>query len=243
MMKDQLLAKIAQFDALAKRERALIAAAVLLGGGFMGYTFFVETQILRQKTQAKRIVKMNAELTTAQLELAARKAEYVDPDAKNRLALEQTRLEMLDVDAKLSEFQGRMVPPEKMQEFLKGLLAQNRNLSLVSLRTLPPTPLVDRPPVEEKKGEVKAKSAEEKANEAKTEQQAADANVPNIFKHGVEIRVSGNYNDLLAYVRQLEGLPQRILWNRVELTTEKYPVSVLTLTVFTLSQDKQWLIV
>ncbi len=249
-MKEQLLEQIARFDALAKRERALIAAAVLLGGSFLGYTFFIEPHVLRQKTQAKRLAQAKTELATTQAELTVRKADLVDPDAKNRLALAQTREELAAIDAKLSEFQNSMVPPEKMQEFLKGLLAKNRSLELVSLRTLPPTPLMDAP---DAKTEVKPDSkAENKpvapgvpaAPTAAAAAAAADAaNAPSIFKHGVEIRISGNYHDLLAYVRQVEGLPHRILWNRIELASEKYPVSVLTLTVFTLSQDKQWLVV
>ena len=38
----------------------------------------------------------------------------------------------------------------------------------------------------------------------------------------------------------LSGL-ERLLWQRAQLTVDKYPESELTLTVFTLSMDKHWL--
>jgi MSHA biogenesis protein MshJ len=65
----------------------------------------------------------------------------------------------------------------------------------------------------------------------------------NIHKHGIEIRMAGNYLDLLAYVADLESLPQKLLWGNMALTVTAYPRSELTLTVYTLSLDPTWLVV
>ena len=42
---------------------------------------------------------------------------------------------------------------------------------------------------------------------------------------------------------RLEKSPQKLLWSRVSLSADKHPKLVLTLTVFTLSLDRTWLIV
>jgi MSHA biogenesis protein MshJ len=62
-----------------------------------------------------------------------------------------------------------------------------------------------------------------------------------IFKHSVEITIGGSYNDLLAYLSDLENIPQRLLWNSVELNTENYPRNKMTIVVYTLSFDRNWL--
>ena len=67
--------------------------------------------------------------------------------------------------------------------------------------------------------------------------------LPCIYKHGIEIRIAGSYNDLLMYLAEIERMPQRIIWNRNKLSTELYPRNEMTLTLYTLSLDKQWLVV
>ena len=65
----------------------------------------------------------------------------------------------------------------------------------------------------------------------------------NIYRHGLEVRLAGSYADLLDYVAELERTPQRLLWGGMMLSVTTYPRSELTLTVYTLSRDRDWLAV
>ena len=38
-------------------------------------------------------------------------------------------------------------------------------------------------------------------------------------------------------------MPQRLMWNSVSLTVEKYPRNIMVLRVYTLSLDRSWLTV
>ena len=38
-------------------------------------------------------------------------------------------------------------------------------------------------------------------------------------------------------------MPQRVMWNSVSLTVEKHPRNVMVLRVYTLSLDRNWLVV
>ena len=239
-MKQQWLALAKRFDALARRERAMVAAAVLLAVPFLGYSLLIEPQLLRQASLAKRIAQARTDRAGIEAQLAGMHAQLTDPDAGNRAALQQTRASLSALDAKLRSMSGSLVPPDKMQALLESLLGKHRNLELLSLRTLPPEPLVEPA----KAGDTKV--ADNKAGKKRSEPgpvAASEPPGPDIYKHGVEIRIAGSYNDLLAYLAALERLPQRILWNRVTLVVDKYPRNVLTLTVYTLSLDKQWLVV
>ncbi|MCX7178706.1 MAG: type II secretion system protein GspM [Proteobacteria bacterium] len=230
-MKQQWLVYAARFNALARRERAMLAAAVMVGLAMLGYTFLVEPNLLRYENQTKTLAKVGTELKTIEAQLMVTQAQLKDPDAVNRNALLQSRKDLGILDAKLRETESSMVPPEKMQTFLESLLSKNRNLELLALNTLPPKPLIER--VDEKKNDGKAGTTPVPTGKPP----------PNIYKHGIEIRIAGSYNDLLMYLAEIERMPQRIIWNRVRLSTERYPRNEMSLTVYTLSLDTQWLVV
>jgi len=112
-----------------------------------------------------------------------------------------------------------------MAGLLGDLVARNRNLELVALKTLPATRVGA--------GEVCTAAAEaaERAGEAA------------IYRHGVEITLQGGYFELLEYVRQLERLPTQVLWGRLDLAAADYPKVTMKLTLYTLSLDRAWLVV
>ena len=59
-----------------------------------------------------------------------------------------------------------------------------------------------------------------------------------LFRHGVEIVLTGSYFGLLQYLSDLEKLPARLLWGSGELQAEQYPDVRLTLLVYTLSPER-----
>jgi MSHA biogenesis protein MshJ len=62
-----------------------------------------------------------------------------------------------------------------------------------------------------------------------------------LFRHGVEITLSGSYLDMIAYMEALEALPTQLFWGKAEFEVENYPNARLTLTLYTLSMDKKWM--
>jgi MSHA biogenesis protein MshJ len=103
---------------------------------------------------------------------------------------------------------------------LEQVLKNDEKLQLVELKTLPISLLVE------------PTGGQAQVNGSRTQQ---------IYKHGVEITVRGNYLDLLRYLTALEKLPARMFWGEVSLSVAQHPEAVLTLTVYTLSLDKTWL--
>ncbi|MRR51794.1 MAG: hypothetical protein EG825_12940 [Rhodocyclaceae bacterium] len=230
-MNPKLQAWAARFDALSQRERAMVAAAVIVGIGFLGFSLFVEPHWLRARAAEKSAAQSQLGLTTAETQLALLRSQMTDPDGPAKVELAELRRQLDEVNGRLKSVENTLVTPERMPAFLQSLLGRHRNLELVEFRSLAPVPAVERP-------------AEAKPDGAgKSTPPAASSNLPNLYKHGVEIKLAGSYADLLAYLTELEAMPDRVLWNKVSLTTDNYPRSVLTVTVYTLSLDKQWLIV
>ena len=64
-----------------------------------------------------------------------------------------------------------------------------------------------------------------------------------MYRHGIEITVSGSYLKMLTYVGQLERLPAKIMWGNMDLQAAAYPVVTLKITLYTLSPEKTWLLI
>lgn len=225
----------ANFAARSARERVVVAAALVFGGGLLLFSFGLEPLLLKARNASRAEAGARTELALLQAQLAAIRVQAADPDAVNRRRLAQARQELGAVGRRLVEFEAGMVPPAKMQAFLERLLVRNQSIELLGLKTLPVT-LVGVPPP--------AQAAQAATGGAKPVPGAAEpAKAEGIYQHGIEIRLAGNYNDLLTYLAEVERMPQRLMWNSLSFTVEKYPRNIMVVRVFTLSLDRNWLTV
>lgn len=226
-MKAQWRRWSALFSARAAREKAILALAALAlvyAGLDIAWLSpaFKDWRAARQALADKHadLARLSALLT----QLAERTRA---DEAQTQAALAAGRRDLGGLAGQLAVFERTLVPARRMPEFLQGLLP-GRGVEVVGLKSLPPTPLIARPA--EKPGEVRAAGGETGA-------------AANLYKHGVEIRLAGTYAALLEYLDRLEKSPQKVLFGRMELRAEKYPRSELSLTLYTLSLDRSWLIV
>lgn len=134
---------------------------------------------------------------------------------------------MQEQEGYLQSRRDRLIEPGRMAGLLEQMLNRNAKLQLVELKTLPPSPLVEKP---------QAPAADPTAAQ-KPEMQKQ------IFKHGIQITVRGGYLDMLRYLAALEEMPAQMFWGEISLNVDKHPDAVLTLTLYTLSLDKTWLTV
>lgn len=221
-----------RFAALQQREKTLVIAALAVAILFGGYSFGIEPGMLQAESLKKTLAQQQAEQAQLQEQVAALAARNSDPDTANREALQRLRAEVAATEGEIGAFGNTLVPPQRIPTLLQTLLARHRGLTLVSLATLPPEPLIELS-ASDKSGKPGAKPAEE----------AAPLPEGNLYKHGIEIKLAGGYQDLLAYVAELDASPQRLLRGGMRLVVRQHPVSELTLTIYTLSLDSTWLVV
>lgn len=222
----------ARFAAMQAREKQLVAfalAAVILFGGYTGW---IEPGKLQAARLRQTLEQQQGEQAQLLAQVQALAAENKDPDAARRVQLQQLREQLVALDRDIKQFDRSLVAPSQAPALLQTLLARHRGLTLISLTTLAPQALIEPPEKKETKEGGKPPAAE-------------PPSMPggNIYKHGIEIKIAGNYHDLLAYVTELETSPQKLLWGGMRLAVKNHPVSELTLTVYTLSLDPTWLVV
>lgn len=228
-MKQRLLQLAARIEALSLREQALVFAAAVALLAFGGYQMLLAPVYREQEALLAQILQQRTDAMNIDTEIMAMaKAYQHDPDAPGRTRLEAARQESASIGNALLAMQTGLVAPERMAPLVDAILRANGRLQLVSMRTLP----------------VQAVSGPAEAGApAGAPAAAAEAAKPAelLYRHGVEVTVRGNYLDMVDYLRALEAMPTRLFWGSAQLHTEQYPASRLTLTLYTLSLDRNWM--
>lgn len=226
-MKNQWLKLAARYDGLQLRERWLVAAAVLGAIILVGYSLFVEPAMKRAQLAERNTAESRVLLANTQAQSAALQASSPDPDVAARAELAALKAQLAEMAVRLQVMESSLVPPQRMAGLLEEMIGRKTGLRLLALKTLPVAPLVEKKATPE--------------NAAKPAVPASSS--AGLFKHGVEIKLEGSYQELSAYLERLEQSKLKLLWSSASLSAEKHPKLVLTLTVFTLSLDRTWLIV
>ncbi len=209
-----------RLDAMSLRERVLIFLAVAVVIVAIADSVLFDPILRRQKINSQRIHQQEDEIRTMQGQVQAyAQGRTGDNAGTKRERLEKRKVELAALDRELGGKRSELVPPERMAKMLYEIVKRNPDIELVSLRSLPAT------------GLTQSLTA------------ALGSGGLALYRHGIEITVSGSYLKMLTYVNQLERLPAKIMWGNMELQAAAYPVATLKITLYTLSPEKTWLLI
>lgn len=230
-MKARLKQWAERIDGMSLRERLMIFAMLAVTLVALAMTGAIDPLSAKQKQITQKLVQTQAQTQALEAQMhALAEASKNDPDLPNKLRLAELNAKRKVAYAELSNVKQGLVTPDKMTQVLRDLLGRNSRLNLVSIKTLAASPLTPSGKPPEQTMKIQAKPQEKSATHDL-----------GLYKHGVEISIEGSYVDLVGYLTELEQLPWRMYWGGVNLSAQTYPVSRLTLTVYTLSLDKTWL--
>ncbi len=222
-MKQKLLALRARIDAISVRERVMVFCAAAGTVVFLLFSLMLNPLLIKQKELRARIELQRNNIAGIDAEITGTVLGYAnDPDKDNLRHLTALKAETAALGDRLRAVQHGLIAPERMAPLLEAMLKSNARLRLAGLKTLPVS-LVNEP----------AEPAAPKA--------VAVTAVPVLYRHGVELSVRGNYLDLVNYMDALEAMPARLFWGTAQLEVEEYPNARLTLTLYTLSLDQNWM--
>lgn len=204
-------------DAFSLRERVLVLIALLAGIAILWDTLLMlplerSTQRLTPEVASLREEVERLDRTVQDL---TRQQQEEDPERALQDEVRAARSGLADLNNQLGGLTRGLIAPEEMVQVLKQVLANTAPLQLLSLRTLPAEPLAALVP-----GGVLPSQ---------------------IYRHGVELQLSGGYLDLLAFLRGMEKLPWRFYWQSLELEAEDHPRLRVKLTAYTLGEEEAWI--
>ncbi len=236
-MKSEWQKYAAKIDAMSLRERIILFGGLLLVIVYIAFMVFIDPAQQRKKVVSAELEKQRAEMQVLQIQIADLAAKRGDPDAANLARRNGLGEQIAGIEVSLKDMNQTLVPAQNMKALLQEMLTHQPRLQLVALKTLPVTPLVEK----------KEKAEKTEKTDAANGAVPAPVNTPpvesNVFKHGVEITLQGSYADLYEYLTRVEKLQWRMFWSRASLNAEDSPRLRLTVTIYTLSLDKAWLVV
>lgn len=209
-------------DALTLRERVIIFLAAALALVSAMNVLVLAPLDKEQRGIVGRVHDEQAQIARIRAEIQQKVSEQTsDPDAALRARLHMLEQQQADLEQSIAGLQKGLVSPDKMPDLLESILSSNARLRLVSMKKLPATNLAAAP-----------------AGDAP---QASTPGGVGLYKHGVELTVQGSYLDMLDYLSALERLPSQLLWGDLVFSVDEHPTATMTLKVYTLSLDRQWL--
>jgi MSHA biogenesis protein MshJ len=203
----------ARFDALSLRERVMVSAAVLVALLALVYTLMIEPEVRQQRRSAAAMLQKQSEARALDAQVQGLLAARAqDPDRARREQLARLTAQLGELDARINAEESRFTQPAQVRRVIESVLGRARGVELVEMKSLAVSTIA-------------SKEAKERL----------------IYRHGLEVTVSGSYLDLLAYLRDLEALPTQLYWGALNIDASKYPRVLMKLTVYTLSLDRAWL--
>lgn len=213
--------------ALTLRERVLGMLCAVLVLSYLGYQLqlapmYRQNANLRDTIQQQRqqIAAIDSEL--AQLAASAKR----DPDQELRRQLASVQADSTALRDKLRAAQKGLVAPERMGPLLQQMVNGHGKLRLLSLKTLAPQGTTD---------------GQFLAPEAAEAREAPSKATPLLYRHGVQVVLQGSYLDMITYLEALEAMPQQLFWGNAALDASGNGAARLSLTLYTLSLDSQWI--
>ncbi len=211
-----------RFDQLSLRERVIVLVAALLLIALVWDSTFMAPLDKERQSRMQQIDALRAEVSGLNQSIEALVAQgAANPKQSSHATADALRDEIRDIERRLAGVTSGLIAPKEMSQVLEQVLARASRLRLHGLRTLPPQGVV--------------------APGSDPAQPGAATGSAQIYKHGVELELSGSYLDTLYFLQALEALPWRFFWDRIEIAMEEYPRARVKLRLYTLGLEEGWI--
>ncbi len=225
-----------KFNNISKREQYLIIATGLIGIVFILYTLFLDTPV-------QRITKLNKQIAQTQtsnrnnvnsIEMLEQ-ALLEDPNLALKKELAQYQAKLGEIDEQLLRLTSDLIDPIQMRHALIKLLKLQKGVKMLSFEVLPAEPVT--------KNKVKADTVNTSADIANAEGNDLSAESPQLrlYRHGIKIKLQGQYFQLRKYLQQLEELSWKFFWQEFDYQLKEYPVSELEVEIYSLSTSQEFI--
>lgn len=199
-----------QFDSRVLSERRILIIAAVCVSWFLLDAVWVTPSF--NKLKASRLAYAQASERHAAEQ--ARSATLLQALALQKVQaaaeLQQIKTRMAEAQTMQDQMQSKLAPAREMRFFLEALLDKQGQLRVLSIKTMSPQAVA-----------------------------APGSGRALLYRHGLQIEVSGEFHDLLAWLHSAEGMPKQLLWDELNLQSDEKNGLVLSVQVHTLSPDKE----
>jgi|GEM_PF-5019183 len=199
-------------NARSGQERLLITVTILI----ILHTFvvyFVQPKLSALQTAASNDISIYSALIEKRSTAIHKAADAYknDSDLGTLQRIEALRKEINQFSHKLGDISNSFVDANEMISLIKQLLSEH-NLQLIRLENSPP--------------------------EALTANNKTDIG---IYKHGIQLEISGSYRNHVRFLEKLKNLPWHIFWEQLNLEASEPGKVIVSLGIYTINYSPVWL--
>lgn len=214
-MNDQLKPYVEKFDALSIRERALIVVTVLVLVGYLWWYLFAQKSLSETRLVEQQNIALESEIQVMDItyqQISQRIQQGVHKPQEQQLVLLQAELDRLN--SQLQQKTLELINPDDMFNLMQQLIFSESKLKLTGLKRKRVTPVFESNPGEDEQAE--------------------------IYRHVMQMGFKGSYRDILNYIRKLEDLEWKLIWDHISLKLDEYPLIDVEIEISTLSDSQHW---
>ncbi|MBT8131662.1 MAG: type II secretion system protein M [Gammaproteobacteria bacterium] len=210
-MQEQFNKLLARIDGLNTRERLLVLAGGCVVIVLAWFVFLGEENLDLQERARTSIASLQTQI--ANIEAKSLQQDDTQSERQKLSRLDKLQDQAAEMDGRIQQFATELISPVEMARMLEKVLERRSSLRL---RRLQNTGAEDLLP--------------------------ADSPGQNrLYRHGLVLELEGPYLAVLAYLEDLENLPWRLYWQRLEIDADEYPVNRIHIEVATLSLHEDWI--
>jgi len=180
----------------------------------------IKTSIIKTKADNKRLT---TQLLNLQNATKVDQALFQQKQLKKK-QLEQAMRKLSELKKAVNTTTRGFISAKQMSRVLNELTNKSTKLNLISLQNSLPEPITVI---------TKTDITENSGNEVVTENK--------VYKHRMTIQLRGKYADITTYLHEIETMPWRIFLASIELQSDTYPYSTISIEFYTLSLEQGWL--
>lgn len=204
-------------NARSQRERVLLlVTGVVLIWSFM-FNLYITPYSNKVADSSEELANLEQQFegTHHELLILQERVKKQNP-IESSAEFQQLNAILLEHNKQLDTYRNKLISPEKVPFLLESMLKDFSGLTLVNIETLAPTKLL--------------KESEENNDKS-----------PSIYRQAIKMSFTGEYQDLLHYVKIIESLPYPLWWEALEFKITQFPQAQIVLTVYTLSEHVNWI--
>jgi MSHA biogenesis protein MshJ len=225
-----------KFNNTTPREQYLIIATGIVAIVFILYSLFLDASIQRVEQLNQQVLQTqqsnkNIQNSIQLLDQALRE----DPNVDLQKELSQYQAKLGGIDEQLLALTSDLIDPIQMRYALVKLLKLQKGVKLLSFEVLPASP------VAHSKTEDKNNNKSDKITTVKTDVTQAQTVHLHLYRHGIKIKLQGQYFQLKDYLTQLESLSWKFFWQEFDYQLKAYPVSELEIEIYSLSTAQEFI--
>ena len=232
-MKQQWLVYGAKFLQLSVREQYLIIATGLVAIIFCLFSFVIEPKLIQNEKYQKQLQSVKSSERSLNISIAElEKALKGDPNKALRKQVSQYEAKLAKVDKALLTLTTELIDPIQMRRALLELLRLQPGVSLSSFELVGAEEVLT---ATSEKTEAKVNTETASAENSAAEQGLS------LYRHGINIKLTGGYFQLRDYLKQLEKLSWKFFWQGFHYQVKEYPNSELEIEIYSLSTNKEFI--